>query len=187
MTRIGVALSGGGHRASVFGAGLLLYLADAGRQGDVGGIASVSGGSITNGVVAHEMDYRQASTADVRAGLRPLLRHIAYTGLFFWARARTFTPDAFARANGWPDRAARAREAIAWLGDTPGNRARWAEVAEKSRNMPTVLRKLGPGDNARLLWHAYVLAACNLHVLLPDFGLPELPAEDQFRGLIWPP
>ena len=39
MTRIGVALSGGGHRASVFGAGLLLYLADAGRQGDVGGIA----------------------------------------------------------------------------------------------------------------------------------------------------
>ena len=69
MTRIGVALSGGGHRASVFGAGLLLYLADAGRQGDVGIIASVSGGSITNGVVAHEMDYRKASAADVRPGL----------------------------------------------------------------------------------------------------------------------
>jgi hypothetical protein len=27
MTRIGVALSGGGHRASVWGTGLLLYLA----------------------------------------------------------------------------------------------------------------------------------------------------------------
>lgn len=462
MTRIGVALSGGGHRASVFGAGLLLYLADAGRQGDVGAIASVSGGSITNGVVAHEMDYRQASAADVRSGLRPLLRHIAYTGLFFWgpstnlyvitvlgilglgllgfaaglimafitgagvtvgivlaaslivlaagvvvfaqrskvvdgalakthfsrnrtpsslasvarsldhvmcatelqagehfylsprflysyrfgrgkpgdglrlstavqasaclpgafasrrlatqphgfersaavteppqipghmlltdggvydnmadqwadglaARVRdnpalevmtpaldelivanasagppwtevrwswlpvrnelttllrvkdvqyavstgtrrhdlvTFwdaaaraghgvtgalvhiaqspfeVPDAFARSSGWPDRAVRAREAIAWLGDTRGNRAMWAEVAAKSRNMPTVLRKLGPGDTARLLWHAYVLAACNLHVLLPGFGLPELPAEDEFRGLIGPP
>src|SRR6266540_1199226 len=45
---------------------------------------SASGGSITNGVVAHEMDYRQASAADVRAGVRSLLRHIAYTGLFFW-------------------------------------------------------------------------------------------------------
>ena len=53
-------------------------------QGDVGVIASVSGGSITNGVVAHEMDYGQSSPSDVRAGLRPLLRHIAYTGLFFW-------------------------------------------------------------------------------------------------------
>src|SRR6266536_427489 len=84
MTRIGVALSGGGHRASVWGAGLLLYLADAGRHREIGVIASVSGGSITNGVVAHEMDYRQASAADVRAGVRSLLRHIAYTGLFFW-------------------------------------------------------------------------------------------------------
>jgi hypothetical protein len=43
VTRVGVALSGGGHRASVWAAGLLLYLADAGRNGDVGVIASVSG------------------------------------------------------------------------------------------------------------------------------------------------
>src|SRR5580692_3506414 len=84
MTRIGVALSGGGHRASVWGVGLLLYLADVGRHHDVGVIASVSGGSITNGVVAHEMDYGQADAAGVRAGIRSLLRHIAYTGLFFW-------------------------------------------------------------------------------------------------------
>lgn len=41
MTRIGVALSGGGHRATIWGLGVLLYLADAGRQGDVGAIASV--------------------------------------------------------------------------------------------------------------------------------------------------
>jgi hypothetical protein len=84
VTRVGVALSGGGHRASVWAAGLLLYLADAGRNGDVGVIASVSGGSITNGVVAQQMDYRQARTDEVRDGLGPLLHHIAYTGLFFW-------------------------------------------------------------------------------------------------------
>lgn len=461
MTRIGVALSGGGHRASVWGVGLLLYLADAGRHCDVGVIASVSGGSITNGVVAHEMDYRQASAADVRARLRPLLRHIAYTGLFFWgpstnlyvvtvlailglgllgfaaglimafitgigitpgvvlagslivlavgvvvfaqrskavdhALARTHfsregrptrlasvarsldhvlcatelqagehfyfsprfvysyrfgcglpgnlalstavqasaclpgafaarrlaaaphrfersakvtepvavpsqmlltdggvydnmadqwadgltsrirdnaalqvmtpvldelivvngsagpkwtpvstswlpirnelstlgrvkdvqyavststrrhdlvtfwdaaaragrgvtgalvhiaqspfeVPDAYAHDGTWPDRSARAREAIAWLGDTDGNRAAWAEVADQSRKLPTVLRKLGPDATARLLWHSYVLAACNLHVLLPNFELPPLPAENEFRDLIGEP
>ena len=30
------------------------------------------------------MDYRQARADEVRAGLAPLLHHIAYTGLFFW-------------------------------------------------------------------------------------------------------
>ena len=54
------------------------------RVGDVGVIASVSGGSITNGVVAQELDYRQARSDQVREGLGPLLHHIAYTGLFFW-------------------------------------------------------------------------------------------------------
>src|ERR1700750_2873716 len=84
VTRVGVALSGGGHRASGWAAGLLLYLADAGRNGDIGVIASVSGGSITNGVVAQQMDSRQARADEVRDGLGPLLHHIAYTGLFFW-------------------------------------------------------------------------------------------------------
>src|SRR2546427_181570 len=102
MTRVGVALSGGGHRASVWAAGLLLYLADAGRNGDVGAIASVSGDS---------------SPFEV--------------------------PDAFAQDDRVPDRSARAREAIAWLGDSEVNRAAWAAVAGQSRALPTVLRKLG--------------------------------------------
>ena len=84
MTRVGIALSGGGHRASVWAAPPPLYLADAGRKGDVGSIASVSGGSITNGVVAQQMDYRQARADQIRDGFGPLLHHIAYTGLFFW-------------------------------------------------------------------------------------------------------
>jgi hypothetical protein len=96
-------------------------------------------------------------------------------------------PDAFAGDNRWPDRAARAREAIAWLGDNEANRAAWATVAGQSRTLPTVLRKLGPEPTARLLWHAYVLAACNLHVLLPDFKLPPLPTQDEFRELVGQP
>ena len=33
------------------------------------------------------MDFRQARADEVRAGLKPLLHHIAYTGLFFWGAA----------------------------------------------------------------------------------------------------
>jgi hypothetical protein len=35
-----------------------------------------------------------------------------------------------------------------------------------------------------VLWRAYVLAACNLHVLLPGKTLPPLPTEEEFRELI---
>jgi predicted acylesterase/phospholipase RssA len=460
MTRIGIALSGGGHRATIWGIGVLLYLADAGRQQDVGVIASVSGGSIANGVVAHEMDYARTNPDELRARLRPLLHHVAYTGLFFWgpstnafvitvfvllglgalgtlaglvlafiggigvwpgvvllasllvlgagvlvftrrsvvvdaALARTHfsrdghptplaevarsvdhvmcatelqagehfylaptflysyrfgcgnpdglrlstavqasaclpgafaarrlptapyrfrrdpsvtepaqipglalltdggvydnmadqwldglaarirgnpglhvntvevgevivvnssagppwtaadaswlpirselttllrvkdvqyaiststrrhdlvadwdaaartgqgtqgalvhiaqspfeVPDAFRQAGArWPERSERAREALDWLGDTEQNRTAWAATAAASRSVPTVLRRLGPEQTARLLRHAYVLAACNLHVLLDGFPLPPAPpGEEDFRALI---
>jgi hypothetical protein len=49
---IGLCLSGGGHRASIFALGALLYLVDAGRHSDVKAISSVSGGSLTNGFLA---------------------------------------------------------------------------------------------------------------------------------------
>lgn len=81
---IGVALSGGGHRASLWGLGTLLYLADSGANRDVVAVSSVSGGSITNGVLAHELDYRTADAAAVDAATAPLVRHVADTGLFFW-------------------------------------------------------------------------------------------------------
>lgn len=48
MARIGVAVSGGGYRASAWGLGVLWYLADAGVNGDVTMVSSVSGGSLTN-------------------------------------------------------------------------------------------------------------------------------------------
>ena len=49
---IGLALSGGGHRATLFGLGALLYIADSGFHKHVTTIASVSSGSITNACVA---------------------------------------------------------------------------------------------------------------------------------------
>ena len=57
MARVGVAISGGGHRAALFGLGSLMYLADAEKSREVVSIASASGGSITNGYVALRADY----------------------------------------------------------------------------------------------------------------------------------
>lgn len=51
--RIGLALSGGGYRATLFGLGSLWRLNDAGLLGRLDRITSVSGGSILNGVLAH--------------------------------------------------------------------------------------------------------------------------------------
>jgi predicted acylesterase/phospholipase RssA len=54
---LGIALSGGGHRASLFTLGALLYLVDSGANERVATISSVSGGSITSGFVAQECDF----------------------------------------------------------------------------------------------------------------------------------
>jgi predicted acylesterase/phospholipase RssA len=62
---ISVSISGGGHRAALFGLGALLYLADAGKNHDVSSIASVSGGSLTNGHLAQTLDYANATRDEV--------------------------------------------------------------------------------------------------------------------------
>ncbi len=50
--RYGVAISGGGHRATAWALGSLLYLVETGANQTVGSIASVSGGSLANAFVA---------------------------------------------------------------------------------------------------------------------------------------
>ena len=56
-----VALSGGGHRATLFGLGALLALSDTCANECVTSIASVSGGSLANGAIAARLDYRTAT------------------------------------------------------------------------------------------------------------------------------
>lgn len=84
---IGVALSGGGHRATTWGLGVLLYLCDAGKNREVSSIASVSGGSIANGFVADRVAYDEAGGDDFRAAMRPLARNVAQEGLFAFGPA----------------------------------------------------------------------------------------------------
>jgi predicted acylesterase/phospholipase RssA len=86
MPRIGVALSGGGHRAALFGLGALLYLADAGKNREVVTISSVSGGSLTNAFVGLNLDYTAVSGAEFEQAVRPLARRLARQGtvLAWW-------------------------------------------------------------------------------------------------------
>jgi predicted acylesterase/phospholipase RssA len=63
---IAVSMSGGGHRAALFGLGALLYLVDAGKGPEIASIASVSGGSLTNGYVGLRVDLTETGSTDRR-------------------------------------------------------------------------------------------------------------------------
>jgi NTE family protein len=100
---IGLALSGGGYRASLFGLGTLWRLNDAGLLGRLDRITSVSGGSILAGVLAHHWTRLRfsggradnfveevaapieafcATTIDIGAGLAGLLTPFKSAGDF---------------------------------------------------------------------------------------------------------
>jgi hypothetical protein len=82
----------------------------------------------------------------------------------------------------------RPRELAADPQRAGGPAARQGRPIRRIDQHPTVLRALGQEQTARLLWHGYVVAACNLHVILDDFELPaKLPTEDEFRALIGQP
>ena len=88
--RVAIALSGGGHRASLFGLGVLLYLADAGKNRDVVSVSSVSGGSLTNAFVAQSGDYsRLAGKEFERRIAQPFARQVAQIGTL-WASWTTW-------------------------------------------------------------------------------------------------
>lgn len=78
---IGVTLSGGGHRATVFGLGALLAMADAGLCARTVSIGSVSGGSIANGAVMVGPDYGTAPVADIEAHIARTVQSIAERGI----------------------------------------------------------------------------------------------------------
>jgi hypothetical protein len=79
-----VSLSGGGHRATLFVLGALMYLVDAKANANVTSIASVSGGSLTNGLVGQEVDFRQTDSDQFRQLVAaPLATQIALRGTLF--------------------------------------------------------------------------------------------------------
>lgn len=88
--RIAIALSGGGHRASLFGLGVLLYLTDAERNREVVSISSVSGGSLTNAWLAQRGDYSRITAEELESRVaRPFVRQVAHYGTL-WASWTTW-------------------------------------------------------------------------------------------------
>lgn len=113
---IGIALSGGGYRATLFGLGSLWRLNDAGWLGHLDRVTSVSGGSILAGVLAHRWSQLHfeagratnfeaviarpvmafcATTIDVGAGLKGLLTPFKTAGDFL---ADRYAKDLFGKA-----------------------------------------------------------------------------------------
>ena len=81
---LAVSLSGGGHRATLFGLGALIYLVDAGANKHVTSISSVSGGSLTNGFVGQSLDFRTTDSTSFRTMVAvPLATQIAKHGTLF--------------------------------------------------------------------------------------------------------
>src|SRR5262249_61902601 len=63
MSRLGLALSGGGLRATLFHLGVVRFLRDAGLLRDVTHVVSVSGGSILGGHLALNREHYNGSAA----------------------------------------------------------------------------------------------------------------------------
>jgi len=89
MRGVAVALSGGGHRAALFGLGVLLYLVDADKHRSVTSVASVSGGSLTNGYVAQSVDYASVTSEEFWDLARRLTTQIGRRGTL-WAAPLTW-------------------------------------------------------------------------------------------------
>ena len=101
----GLALSGGGYRASLFHLGVARRLHELGILQQITRLSSVSGGSILAGFLAHRMlerdstrlafddweaevsaPFRRLTRKDIRTGL--LVRHIAWNWIWPAPRAR---------------------------------------------------------------------------------------------------
>jgi hypothetical protein len=83
---LAVALSGGGHRACLFGLGALMYLVDAGKGPSLASIASVSGGSLANGAVAQSLDLTAARPGDLDGVAARVAGRITGRGTLFGSR-----------------------------------------------------------------------------------------------------
>lgn len=83
---LAVALSGGGHRACLFGLGALMYLADAGKGASIASVASVSGGSLANGAIAQSLDLTTAGQGDLDPVAARVAGQITGRGTLFGSR-----------------------------------------------------------------------------------------------------
>lgn len=92
---VGIALSGGGYRASLFALGAVMYVQDAYVSGHsprrrVAAVTSVSGGSVTNAAIAHGACLGDDETDSMHRVSRILIGHIGGEGSMFAGAAKIY-------------------------------------------------------------------------------------------------
>ncbi len=90
MPRLGLALSGGGLRATLFHLGVVRFLRDAGLLRDVTHIVSVSGGSILGAHLALNWERYNASAAEFEAVASKILDFVRLDARNYVARRIPF-------------------------------------------------------------------------------------------------
>jgi NTE family protein len=92
--KLALALSGGGVRAMVFHAGVLLYLAERGYLEAVNQLSSVSGGSLLIGMIYKENNYIWPTSDDYKDKVYPSIkRQLCSKSLQFWALIEMLKPN----------------------------------------------------------------------------------------------
>jgi hypothetical protein len=86
---VAIALSGGGHRAGLFGLGALLYLVDVGKGPEIAAVSSISGGSLANGFVGATCEDTRVEPMAFWRQVKPLTQKLG-TGGTVWASPLTF-------------------------------------------------------------------------------------------------
>jgi predicted acylesterase/phospholipase RssA len=86
---VGVALSGGGSRAAVFGLGALEAITDTGLHRSLVSVSSVSGGSLANGAIAHRCDLATDPPARIHSAVDDTVRRFADDGFLLGGAAAT--------------------------------------------------------------------------------------------------
>jgi len=88
--------------------------------------------------------------------------------------------DYFKKSSGWPDRSTRAQKVLNLFSDE--DRKAWKALARENAQTATTLRKLGKQRSAKLVYHGYVLAMANLHIIL-NYPLLPIPSLEKFEKL----
>lgn len=84
VKKIGLALSGGGVRATAFHAGVLKWLAEQRKLEEIEHISSVSGGSLFMGLVFKFSDYRWPTSDQYLKNVYPRINEILTQKSLFW-------------------------------------------------------------------------------------------------------
>jgi hypothetical protein len=119
-------------------------------------------------------DQAALDARDGKKGLQGALVHIAQNP---YGVPRHFATE----EQPFQERVPRAAEAKKRLDHLGASEEKWRVIARDNAGVVTTLGPLGIEVATRLIWHAYILAAVNLHVIL-GFDFPDaLPMEQTVR------